>query len=47
MPKGAYNAKVELFADYCSMDMLDEATKDYAFRYIHEMAHKEARHQNV
>jgi hypothetical protein len=32
MPKGAYNAKVELFADYCSSDRLDMVTKDYAFR---------------
>jgi hypothetical protein len=31
MPKGAYNAKVELFADYCSTDKLDTMTKDYAF----------------
>ena len=34
MPKGAYNAKVELFADadYCTMDALDTVTKNYAFR---------------
>jgi hypothetical protein len=32
MPKGAYNAKVELFADYCSTDKLDTITKDYVFK---------------
>lgn len=32
MPKGSYNAKVELYSEHCSKtDMLDVEEKDYAF----------------
>ena len=35
MPHGvSYNAKVELFGDYCGRDRLDTKTKDYAFMIV-------------